>query len=258
MIKKGTIISTIFAVVVAGGCYFLGSFGRLYGDVVVRNPDTGAVAFDSIIPKMLEGFPNLLIGLVLVLVFAASMSTLSSLVIASSSTLTLDFLKGNVFKKMKEKSQLLTIRVLIVVFIILSSAIAVFQYQSKGTVIWIAQLMGISWGALAGAFLAPFLYGLFWKGVTKAAVWCNFAFSVTVMVSNIVLKLFLPDVFVNYFPKLLQDGINCGAFVMLAGLIIVPVVSLFTKKPDKEFVDDCFSCYEETVEVKVSTDLGDK
>ena len=258
MIKKGTIISTIFAVVVAGGCYFLGSFGRLYGDVVVRNPETGAVAFDSIIPKMLEGFPNLLIGLVLVLVFAASMSTLSSLVIASSSTLTLDFLKGNVFKKMKEKSQLLTIRVLIVVFIILSSAIAVFQYQSKGTVIWIAQLMGISWGALAGAFLAPFLYGLFWKGVTKAAVWCNFAFSVTVMVSNIVLKLFLPDVFVNYFPKLLQDGINCGAFVMLAGLIIVPVVSLFTKKPDKEFVDDCFSCYEETVEVKVSTDLGDK
>ncbi len=29
-IDKGTIISTIFAVVVAGGCYFLGGFGRLF------------------------------------------------------------------------------------------------------------------------------------------------------------------------------------------------------------------------------------
>jgi solute:Na+ symporter, SSS family len=33
-IKKGTIISTLFAIVVAGGCYFLGGFGRLYADKI--------------------------------------------------------------------------------------------------------------------------------------------------------------------------------------------------------------------------------
>ena len=53
-------------------------------------------------------------------------------------------------------------RVLIVVFIALSVIIAIVQYKSNVT--FIAQLMGISWGALAGAFLAPFLYSLFWKG----------------------------------------------------------------------------------------------
>ncbi|MBQ6535632.1 MAG: sodium:solute symporter, partial [Firmicutes bacterium] len=31
-VKKGTVISTIFAFIVAGGCYFLGGFGRLFSD----------------------------------------------------------------------------------------------------------------------------------------------------------------------------------------------------------------------------------
>ena len=36
-IQKGTVISTAFAIVVAGGCYFLGGFGRLYSiDVAAR------------------------------------------------------------------------------------------------------------------------------------------------------------------------------------------------------------------------------
>ena len=243
MISKGAIISTVFAVVVAGGCYFLGSFGRLYGDVVETNPETGAVIFDSIIPKMLEKFPDILIGLVLMLVLAASISTLSSLVIASSSTLTLDFLKGHVIKKMDDKKQVIIIRSLIVVFIAISAAIAIFQYKSKGSVIWIAQLMGISWGALAGSFLAPFLFGLFWKKATKIAVWCNFAFSVVFMSANIVLNIFFKDIFVKYFPQILQSPINAGAFTMLAGFVIVPLVSLLTKAPKKEHIENCFSCY---------------
>jgi len=180
------------------------------------------------------------------LVFAASISTLSSLVMASSSTLTLDLIKGHVIKKMSEKVQLLIIRTLIVVFIIISSCIAVIQY--KGGISFIAQLMGVSWGALAGSFLAPFLYGLYWKRVTKPAVWCNFIFSTFLMILNI---FFRPK-----FPSLLQSPINAGAFTMLAGFIIVPLISVITGKPDKASVDKCFSCYEETVSVKVRDDLG--
>ena len=96
-IKKGTIISTLFAVVVSGGCYFLGGFGRLFSDQV----DVVANGFDSIIPTMLSGLSDALIGLVVLLVLSASMSTLSSLVIASSSTLTLDFINKNFIKDMK-------------------------------------------------------------------------------------------------------------------------------------------------------------
>ena len=163
-IHKGAVISTLFAVVVAGGCYFLGGFGRLYGDRV----NVAADGYDAIIPAMLENLSPLLIGIVVILVLSASMSTLSSLVMASSSTLTLDLLKDNVVKDMDEKKQVLTMRGLIVVFIAISVVIAIVQHKSNIT--FIAQLMGVSWGALAGAFLAPFLYGLYWKRTTRAAV----------------------------------------------------------------------------------------
>jgi solute:Na+ symporter, SSS family len=247
MISKGAIVSTFFGLVVAGGCYFLGSFGRLYENAGVKNA-SGAVIYDAIVPAMLSNFSDLLIGIVIVLVFAASISTLSSLVMASSSTLTLDFLKGHVIKKMNEKSQLLIIRSLIVVFIVIASFIAIIQY--KGGISFIAQLMGISWGALAGSFLAPFLFGLYWKRVTKPAVWCNFIFSVALMTLNI---FFRPK-----FPAILQSPINAGAFTMLAGFIIVPIISVLTKEPERVSVEHCFACYEETVSVKVRDDLGNK
>ena len=129
-IKKGTIISTLFAFVVAGGCYYLGGFGRLFSNVLnVTEKGVPAGGFDAIIPTMLEKLDPLLIALVVVLVLSASMSTLSSLVITSSSTFTIDFLNGTVVKKMDEKRQVLCIRVLIVVFVALSALIAIVQAQ---------------------------------------------------------------------------------------------------------------------------------
>jgi SSS family solute:Na+ symporter len=245
MINKGAIVSTFFALVVAGGCYFIGSFGRLYTDVVAVGAN-GAVIFDSIIPTILSRFSDIMIGVVLLLVFAASISTLSSLVMTSASTLTLDFLKGHVIRKMSEKTQLLVIRSLIVVFIVISSIIAIIQY--RGGITFIAQLMGVSWGALAGSFLAPFLYGLYWKRASKISVWCCFVFSTVLMTLNIFFR--------SSFPALLQSPINAGAFAMIAGLVIVPLVSMLTKAPDRAVVANCFSCYEETVRVKVRDDLG--
>ena len=231
-ISKGTIISTVFALVVAGGCYFLGGFGRLFSEKI----DTTAVGFyDTIIPTMLQNLPDVLIGIVVVLILSASMSTLSALVLASSSTLTLDFIKDNIVKKMSDKKQLLTMRVLIVFFILISAVIAVVQYKSGFA--FIAQLMGISWGALAGSFLAPFLYGLYWKKATKASVWASFIFGSGIMVLNMLFK--------SAFPAFLQSPINCGAMAMVAGLIIVPVVSAFTRSPEN--TDSMFGCYDNKV-----------
>lgn len=241
-IKKGTIISTLFAFVVAGGCYFLGGFGRLFSDQI----DVAANGYDSIIPTMLENLSPALIALVVILVLSASMSTLSSLVIASSSTLAIDFLKDNFIKKMNEKKQLFLIRALIVVFIAISAVIALIQYKSSVT--FIAQLMGISWGALAGAFLAPFLYALYWKGTTKAACWVSFLFGSGLMIFNMAAPLALPEI--------LRSPVNCGAVAMLAGLIIVPVVSLVTPKPDKKFVEETFACYDKSITVAQKTSLG--
>lgn len=246
-IKKGAIISTVFAIVIAGGCYFMGGFGRLFttADAVAEG------GFDSIIPGMLSGFSPVLIGLIVILVLSASMSTLSALVMASSSTLTLDFIKPLFAKDMKEKRQLLSIRLLIVVFILISVVIAIQQY--KASVTFIAQLMGISWGALAGSFLAPFLFSLYWKRTTKAAVFTSFAFGSGIMILNLLFRLLKID----FFPTILVSPINCGAFAMLAGFIIVPVVSLLTKAPDKKLVDDAFACYDTTVVVTAKHALSD-
>ena len=193
-INTGTVISTIFALIVAGGCYFLGGFGRLFSDKI----NLAVGGYDSIIPTMLEDLSPVVIALTVILVLSASMSTLSSLVMASSSTLTIDFLKGTIMKDMNDKKQVFIIRCLIVVFIAISAVIAVIQY--KQNVSFIAQLMGISWGALAGAFLAPFLYGLYWKKTTTAACWASFIFGVGVMVLNMAFR--------SYFPVFLQSSIT--------------------------------------------------
>ncbi|MDR3279305.1 MAG: sodium:solute symporter [Synergistaceae bacterium] len=241
-INTGTVVSTVFAIIISGGCYFLGGFGRLFSDAA--GVKTGG--FDSIIPTMLSGFPDPLIGIVIVLVFAASISTLSSLVMTSASTFALDFLNGGIVKRMDERAQLMSIRVLIAIFIIISTIIATVQY--KDGVTFIAQLMGVSWGALAGAFLAPFMYGLYWRRTSSAAVWCNFIFASAFMLANI---FFRPQ-----FPLMLASPINAGAFTMIAGLIIVPAVSLITPAPDAKLVQNCFVCYETPVAVKARESLG--
>ena len=227
-INTGTVISTLFAVVVSGGCYFLGGFARLFDSPQIYDTTSGAVVYDSIIPHMLSALPDILIGIVVVLVLSASMSTLSSLVLTSSSTMTLDLIKDNVVKNMSEKKQIITMQVLIVFFLVVSVVIALAPPT------FIAQLMGISWGALAGAFLAPFMYGLYWKGVTRAGVWAGFIAGVGLTVANM-------------FIGFIESPINAGAAAMIAGLIVVPMVSLISPKLEKKKVDEIFECYEEKV-----------
>ena len=238
-IRKGMIISTLFAIIVAGGCYFLGGFGRLFYSAE-------SIKFDEIVPTMIQNISPILIALVLILVVSASMSTLSSLVLSSSSTITLDIIKDR-RKNMSPKGQMLTLRVLCAFFIALSAVIAII-YDTYN-ISFIAQMMGVSWGALAGAFLAPFMYSLYWKRTTKASVIACFIFGVAMSVTAFVLSMTagsLPVEFTSSFiyKYLFSSPIYVGAWTMLLGFIIVPVVSLFTKAPAKETVEDMFKAYE--------------
>ena len=234
-IKRGTIISTLFAFVVAGGCYFLGGFGRLYDPVVVN----GKIAFDSIVPAMLVTLPDVLIALVVLLVLSASMSTLASLVLTSSSTMTLDLIYrdkkslpgevedgtiDDIVAEKIERRKVVVMRVLIMFFIAISLLIALNPPT------FIAQLMGISWGALAGAFLAPFMLGLYWRGVTTVSVWACFIWGVGITVVNMLLGNPI-------------NPINCGAIAMVGGFPVVWIVSLLTKKMPQQTVDTIFGCY---------------
>ncbi|MCR4779682.1 MAG: sodium/solute symporter [Ruminiclostridium sp.] len=242
-IKSGMIVSTAFALVVAGGCYFLGGFGRIF----VAPDANGAPSsgFDGIIPAMLESLPDLLIGVVVVLVLSASMSTLSSLVLTSSSSITLDLIKPMMKGKLDEKKQLLILRAFVAVFLVVSVIIAL----NKNALI--SDLMGYSWGALAGAFLAPFLYGLFWKKTTRASVWVSFIFGIGVTVLHLIMASagMLSGTFLGFT---VASPVNLGAFTMVGSLIIVPIVSLVTPKMRKIDLDYIFSCYGKKVVVKQS------
>jgi len=241
-VKRATVISTVFAFIIAGGAYFAGSFGR----VVLSNiasPDgagtlaalvnSGKMPMDQIMPAMLTdttlvGIPEIVLGLFVVLLLSASISTLTALVLSSSSVITLDLI-GSVAPNMKPKTTLWTMRSLCVVFVILSLVINFLMQKTP-----IMSLMSLSWGTIAGAFLAPFLYGLTWRGVTKAGAY-------TGILCGMLISLLPPLVTGNMALAPIS-----GAAAMLANLVIVPVVSLLTKQTgySKEHLDAIFGTAE--------------
>ena len=249
-VRKGTIISTFFAIIVAGGCYFLGGFGRLYFT------DVPASGFDAIIPHMLSTLPDVIIAIVIMLVLAASMSTLSSLVLTSASTLTLDVIMPYAVKKDKsQKKSLFIMRVFIVFFIAVSALIAILKDMFPGFT-FIAQMMGVSWGALAGAFLAPFLYGLYSKKISRAAVATCFVYGVGIEILQLLFMMKvipLPtDGFIHF---VFQNSLYSGVFAMVGGLVLAPIVSRFTKKQTEKEVNAIFACYEKKVLVNATDAL---
>jgi len=257
-IKKGTVISTVFAIIVAGGCYFLGGFSRLFADVGADGKpviDGAAASFDKLIPHMIENLGPVLIGIVLVLVLSASMSTLSSLVLTSGSTVTLDLIVPLRKKTTSEKRKMLIMRLLIVFFVLLSALIAIYQVNAKSgsSVTFIANLMGVSWGALAGAFIGPFLWGLYLKKATKASVYVSFIVGVGMSLLQLIKSLSGFSFGVYFFDSVMfKTSLHSGAFAMGFSLILVPLVSLFTKKQEEGRIEEIFSCYKRTVTVKAT------
>ena len=250
-IKKGAIISTFFAIVVAGGSYFMGGFVRLYctldgtdgsGRALIDTVD-GKPVYDTMVPALIhQALPNILIGLVVVLVLSASLSTLSSLVLTSSSTLTNDLIKPRI-KGFDDKHQVKFMRIFIAVFLIISVIIACNKNASIST------LMSYSWGALSGAFLGPFLYGLFMKKASPAACAASFITGVGISVTHMVLFSMNIEAFSGLKQSIIEmncplnllSPINAGAFSMIVSLLIVPIVSCFTKAPEQKVVDNAFS-----------------
>ena len=254
-INTGKLVSTVFAVIVAGGCYFLGGFGRLFGTMSADGvkPEGG---YDSLIPSMLEHLSPVLIGIVVILVLSASMSTLSSLVLTSSSVLTIDFIDPVFCAKqsLPEKKKVLLMRIFIVFFITVSAVIAVIQVNSP--VLFISQMMGVSWGALAGSFLAPFMYGLYMKKVPKVAVWINYAVGVGISVASFVCNL-TGVKFENAVLEYFKSPINAGMLAMVLGIVITPLIALITPEKDTDRIEKIFSCYKRKVSVSTIKSMND-
>lgn len=221
-IKRATIISTLFALLISGGAYFVGAFGRLF---LNNTPPmvNGKANFDLVMPLMLgKAVPEALMGVIIVLVLSASMSTLASLVLISSSAISLDLIKGILFPDMKKERVMILMRTLCAIFVALSFIVAITPNA-------ILTLMSFSWGTIAGAFLAPFLYGLYWKGTTKAGAWAGFIAGFGTSIIG-TLKYGMNA---QYAP-------NIGAVAMIVSLIAVPLVSFVTAKLPEKSLDKIF------------------
>jgi SSS family solute:Na+ symporter len=224
-VKKGTIISTVFAVIVSGGCYFMGGFGRLFA----TDEQRAVVGYDGIVPIMLEkALPEILIGIVIVLVLSASMSTLSSLVLTSSSTVTIDLIKPACKNGLTDKKSILIMRSLIAVFLAISVIIAFNKNAS------ISSLMSYSWGALSGAFLGPFMWSLFLKKVTKSAAYVSFILAIVITLAHMFfVSLFPIESLKNALSEPafnLASHVNFGAVTLILSVVITHIICILSKE----------------------------
>lgn len=236
-IMQGTVVSTLFALIIGFGAYFTGALSYFFPE------ELAGIAGDNVIPHMIKiVIPSGLIGVLAVLILSASMSTLSSVSLASASVVAVDIYKGKINKNASDKRVNWTMKILCLVFVAISVVLAILNEQFEISAI--AYLMGISWGVLAGCFIGPYVLGLLWKKVTRPAVWTSIIGSLVLTVALIFFFGYHKHGFNASFGLALKDGIGCspmiGVICMAYSLLVTFFVSLFTKKPDQDTLSAAF------------------
>ena len=238
-ISQGMIVSTLFALIIGFGAYFVGGLSPLFNGV-------GGVEIgtDNTIPQMLYlVIPAGLTGVIAVLILSASMSTLSSVSLASASVVAIDLYKGKINENADDKKVNVVMRLLCLVFVAISVILAILN--EKFNISAIAYLMGLSWGTLAGCFIGPYVIGLLWKKVTESAVWTSIIGSLVLTVILIILIGYDKANWTCGFGDAIANGISSspliGVICMIFSVISTVVVSLFTKKPDEKIIENAFS-----------------
>ncbi len=235
-IMQGTVVSTLFALIIGFGAYFTGALSHFF-------PQLAGVGADNVIPHMIKiVIPTGLVGILAVLILSASMSTLSSVSLASASVVAVDIYKGKINKNASDKRVNWTMKSLCLAFVAISVVLAILN--EKFQVSAIAYLMGLSWGVLAGCFMGPFVLGLLWKKVTRPAVWASIIGTLVLTVALIFVFGYHQNGWHTSFGFALKCGIACspmiGVICMAYSLVVTAVVSLCTKAPDKETVSAAF------------------
>ncbi len=232
-IKRGTVISTVFCLIIGCGAYLVGSTSRL---ILGNQLPEGGV--DAVIPKVLmtvlgDGTLGLvLLAIILVLLLSASMSTLEAVVLTSASAVSVDLVPAFKKKPIAQNKHMLLTRLLCLAFVACSFIFAVAKIQI------ITNLMAFSWGVVSGCFIGPYIWGLFSKKITKiGAISGMVAGLLTVGIPTVVLT------FTDSFAAATNISTELGVFAMAVSLIVVPVVSLFTKEKDPKRVDEIFECF---------------
>ena len=234
-IKRGTGISTVFCFVIGCGAYLVGSTSRLI--LGGQLPEGG---IDSVIPAVLmevlggDTLGIILLALILMLLLSASMSTLEAVVLTSASAVAVDLIPAVRKKETKPEVQMILTRLLCLAFVACSF---IFATQNISIIV---SLMSFSWGVVSGCFIGPYIWGLFSKKITKAGAYAGIISGLLVVgISTLVISLN------SGFSAAAARSPEMGVSAMAVSLVIVPLVSAFTKNKDTQRVDEIFSCYDE-------------
>ncbi|MCK9169678.1 MAG: sodium/solute symporter [Treponema sp.] len=224
VIKTASVITTVFALVIGVSAYFTGILGHVFFSLEsVPRLANGKINYDMIVPTLLsQHLPEGLMAVIMLLVLSASMSTLASMVLVSSSSITIDLYKGYLHRSMTDKESVLMMRVLSGVFILASYLISKLQIG------FIVTLMSLSWGVLSGAFLAPYMLGIYSRKITKAGAYAGIY---TGTAAAIILTMVLGP----------ANSPLAASIAILIPFIVVPVVSAFTPKVRDETVNRAFA-----------------
>jgi len=210
-VKTGAVASTFFAVLIGGVAYFLGSTTRVFISTESAPGifSNGVPNFDLLMPELLNSvIPASLSVIILLLILSASMSTLASLVLISSSSFTKDFWQGFVNKNMSDKKVTTMMRVMSAVFVLFAVLFAAVKLDV------IVEILGISWGALGAFFLGPFVWGLLSKKVNKTGAFISGIGGLAVCLTLYFIGMSSPE---------------AGTIGMITSLCLNPIASFFVK-----------------------------
>ena len=224
-------VSSGFALLITFGAYFTGILSRLFfpDSMPLTN---GGPNPDLVVPQVLvQTLPSVVLGIILILVLSASMSTLASLVLASSSAVVLDLIKGVFFPNIKQERLTLLMRIFCLAFVALSFLLAVLPNP-------VYALMALSWGAVSGSLMAPYILGLYWKKATKTGVWAGIITALGLVIGG-ALYTGIDSEWTSVF----------GACAIIVPLIVIPVVSIFTKSYEEEHINRFYNINMKTADL---------
>jgi SSS family solute:Na+ symporter len=227
VISTAAVVTTVFALMIGFSAYSTGAFSHVFFDLntVPRN-EAGQILYDLIVPALLtEHLPEVLLALILLLVLSASMSTLSSLVLVSSSSVAIDLYPSVISSETGTKTgkdrSVAMMRFLSAIFIVISYFISRFQISI------IVYLMSLSWGVVSGSFAAPYILGLYSRKVTKAGSYAGLISGTAVMI-------------ILFFVLGASRSPLAASIAIVVPFVVVPLVSAFTRPPEKELLDRAF------------------
>jgi solute:Na+ symporter, SSS family len=234
-IPVAKVVSTVFAVIITTGAYVMGSMSRL----ILNNDESlftegGKVIYDKIVPLVInQTLPKIVIGILLVVILAASMSTLSSIVLASSTTFVMDLVKPITRNKLNEKQTINLLRICCLTFV----TAAYFLATGNSPIL---SLNSLSWGVVSGCMLAPYLLGLYWKNATKMGVYASMISAILIMTFGVI-RYSINSAMI----------LTISACSMIIPIVVLVTVSLVTRLYEKAHIEYIFNTSNNTMEANL-------